>query len=115
MRPESNNAILFFAVRLAVDELEHVHQLFVFLRHIGVVVFTVRYKAVRAVLDVSVLIDEIAAAVLSERVERTVTEEAVELLRMCRFVAGELFALAVLKEIEMTIVLRFEHGLISEY
>ena len=51
-----------------------------------------------AVLDAVIQILEIAAAAAAQRIERTVAEQAVEILRMVRRVAGEKFALNVLGE-----------------
>ena len=57
-----------------------------------------RNHATGAVLDAAFGVAEIAAAVLSERVERTVAEQAVEPFGVLRFVAREIFALGVLKK-----------------
>ena len=45
-----------------------------------------------AVLDTVLQIDEIAAAAAAQRIERAVTKQAVEVLRMSRRVAGEKLA-----------------------
>ena len=62
------------------------------------IVLLVRNHAARAVLDAARRVPEIAAAVTSQRVQRTVAEQTVEAFGVLRFVAREIFALGVLKK-----------------
>ena len=52
----------------------------------------VRELAVRAVLDALFRVAKIPAALPPEGVERTVAEQAVEILRICAFMTGKKFA-----------------------
>ena len=56
---------------------------------IGVALFAVGQNAVGAVLDASGEIPEITAAPVPQSIERTIAEEAVEVLRVRLFMAGE--------------------------
>ena len=62
------------------------------------IVLLVRNHAARAVLDAARRVPEIAAAVTSQRVQRTVAEQTVEAFGVLRFVAREVFACGVLKK-----------------
>ena len=62
------------------------------------IVLLVRNHTARAVLDPARRVPEIAAAVTSQRVQRTVTEQTVEAFGVLRFVAREVFACGVLKK-----------------
>ena len=51
-----------------------------------------------AILDAIADIGEVAAALVAQRIEGTVAEQTVEVLRLGRFVTGEKFAPGVLEE-----------------
>ena len=57
-----------------------------------------RKKAARAYFGALLGIPEIAAAFISERVQRAVAEQTVEIFRLRCFVAGEILAFQILKE-----------------
>ena len=54
-----------------------------------------RDQTVGAVLDALVGISKIPAAALTERIQRTVAKQAVEMFRICAGMAGKKFALPV--------------------
>ena len=58
-------------------------------------------RASRAVLDPAFCPAEIPAAVFSQRIQRTITEQAVEMFRIDALVAGEVFAFPVAEEFIM--------------
>ena len=68
----------------------------------------VREGAALAALDAAVGIDERPAAVLAQGVERAIAKQAVEVLLRHAPVAGEIFAVPILKELIV-----FVHGMAS--
>jgi len=57
-----------------------------------------RHKTIGAILIPVFGIAEIAAALLAQRKQRAIAEQAVEILGMVRLVAGKVFALGVLEK-----------------
>ena len=49
----------------------------------------------RAILDATFRIAEITATLIPQCIQRTVAKQAVEILRICPFVAGKIFAAAI--------------------
>ena len=78
--------------------LGQLHQLRIFLQNVAVAAPSVGYQTVGAILYAAVQIDEVSAAVAAQRIQRAVAEQAVEILRMLRLVAGEELAGLVLGE-----------------
>ena len=56
-------------------------------------------QTIGAVLHAVFRIAEIAAAPVAQCIQRAVTEKTVEIVRVCTFMAGEIFAGSILKEI----------------
>ena len=56
-------------------------------------------QAVAAIFHTVFRITEIAAAPVPKCIQRAVTEKTVEIVRVCTFMAGEIFAGSILKEI----------------
>ena len=69
----------------------HLRKLSVFSGDISVIFPSVGNQAARAVLDPVFCITEIPAAFLSQRVQRTVAEQAVEVLRIRALMTGKIF------------------------
>lgn len=69
----------------------HLRKLSVFSGDISVIFPSVGNQAARAVLDSVFCITEIPAAFLSQRVQRTVAEQAVEVLRIRALMTGKIF------------------------
>ena len=63
-----------------------------------VILRDMRETAGRAVLDAARRVPEIAAAVTSQRVQRTVAEQTVEAFGVLRFVTREIFACGILEK-----------------
>jgi hypothetical protein len=78
--------------------LGQLHQLGKFLHHVAVTPPPVGYQAIGAVLHAAVQIDEVAAAVTAQRIQRTVAEQTVEVLRMVGLVTRKELAGSVLGE-----------------
>ncbi len=67
-----------------------------------IIVFpAVRFHTVHAGLDAAVKVREIASALFSETVERAITKQTVEILRMVRLMTGKILAFLVLKKLIM--------------
>jgi hypothetical protein len=66
--------------------------------HLFIIVLPVRKTAVRAILESLFIVAEIAAAFLSQCVERTVAEKTVEGLRIRVLMTGEVFTFAILEK-----------------
>ena len=88
------NFLFFFPVQLADSGAEVLKPP----RHAPKVFLFVRNHATGAVLDAAFGVAEIAAAVLSERVERTVAEQAVEPFGKFRLMAGKILAGCILEK-----------------
>jgi hypothetical protein len=56
-------------------------------------------QTISAVLHSAFRIAETAAAPVAQGIQRTVAEKAVEIVRFCTFMAGEIFAGSILKVI----------------
>ena len=56
-------------------------------------------QAVGTVLDSVLCISEIAAAMIPQRIQRTIAEKTAESLRICIGMAGKIFTVPVLEEI----------------
>ena len=56
-------------------------------------------QTIGAVLHSAFRIAETAAAPVAKRIQRAVAEKAIEILRICALMAGEIFTVPVLKEI----------------
>ena len=91
---EAGNFLFFFPVQLADSGAEVLKPP----RHAPKVFLFVRNHAAGAVLDAAFGVAEIAAAVLSERVERTVAEQAVEPFGKFRLMAGEILTGCILEK-----------------
>ena len=63
-----------------------------------IVVSHMRKDAIRAVFKAALRIDEVAAATIPQRIERTIAEQTVEIFRLVRLVTGEKFALFMLEK-----------------
>lgn len=59
-------------------------------------------EAVTAIFDPSIRVFEIAAALIAQRIERTIAEQTAEAFRICTFVAGEIFTFLILIKIVMS-------------
>ena len=66
-----------------------------------------------AILDAVAHIGEVAAALVAQRIEGTVAEQTVEVLRLGCFVTGKKFALSVLEERVMALLRLGGKGLIQ--
>ena len=84
---------LFFMVLFC-----QLHQFFVFTDDVGVVFRAVRHGALRAILALPCQVPEVAAAFIAQRIERTIAEQAVEAVRIVRFMAGEKLAVFIIEE-----------------
>ena len=73
-------------------------QLREFLGDVAVAAPAMGDQTAAAILDAIADIGEVAAALVAQRIEGTVAEQTVEVLRLGRFVTGEKFAPGVLKE-----------------
>lgn len=72
----------------------------------AVIVFpAMRNETVRAIFVSAFGIFEIATALLSQCIERTITEKTAEVLRICSIMTRKILTLPVLKEIVVTILL----------
>ena len=78
--------------------LRQLHQLRVLGYDVAVAAAAMGQQATGAVLDAVFQIPEIAAAFAAQRIQRAVAEQAVEVLRMVRLMAGEELARPVLGE-----------------
>ena len=65
-----------------------------------VVVFSVRHHTVCAVFYTLFSISEISSAAFSEEIQRTVTEQTVEIVRVCLLVTGEILTVFICKVFE---------------
>lgn len=71
-------------------KLRHLRKHF---HNVGIAALAVRDKAIAAILYASVDIDEISAAPVPERIQWAIAKQAVEVLRLLRFVARKKLAL----------------------
>ena len=89
----------------------HLRKLSVFSGDISVIFPSVGNLAARAVLDPVFCIAEIPAAFLSQRVQRTVAEQAVEVLRIRALMTGKIFTFFMTeKRVLFTFPKRFLHN-----
>ena len=65
-------------------------------QHVVVSAFTMGEQTIRAVLDTLNGIGKVAAAFVTQRIQRAVAKQAVKMLIVC-FVAGEVFAVPILE------------------
>ena len=77
---------------------------------VGIVVSLVGNHAVAAVLDPVLGVLEVTAAFILQRVQRTVTEQTVEVVRILGLVTGEKFAVFVIDEGEVLSFPVFSHS-----
>ena len=95
---QTNHLCNQFAARcggLFAGELGHLLELF---QNSSIIFPPVREHTARAVLHALFRVAAVAAAVSAQRVERTVAEQAVEVVWVARLVAGEELTLPVLKK-----------------
>ena len=76
-------------------------QLLIFSGHISIVFAFMWQLAVGAVFDPLLSDLKVPAAFFSQRIQWTVAEQAVEVLRVCSFVTGKIFALFVAEKRKM--------------
>ena len=87
----------------------------VLLDYFGAVVALVEFRAAGAVFVALLRIGEVSPALGSERVERAVAEQAVELVGVDALVAGEVLALPVREKGVLVCVARFHAVIITGF